>query len=144
MVQYLSRCSSRFYRVPLLFLVYINDIIDNIDSEIRLFADDTCLYIIVETPSLAAHNLNHDLESIHAWSMSWLVAFNPVKIESMVFSRKRNKPIHPTLYLDNVQVTTVQHKNLGFILSNVARWAAHISADINKACRRIGVLFCFV
>ena len=36
---------------PLLFRVYINDIIDNINSEIRLFADDTSLYIIVELPS---------------------------------------------------------------------------------------------
>jgi hypothetical protein len=87
---------------PLLFLVYINDIIDDINSEIRLFADDTSLYIIVETLTVAAQNLNNDLESIHAWSMSWLVSFNPAKTESMIFSRKRTKPTHPTLYFDNV------------------------------------------
>ena len=33
---------------PLLFLLYINDIVDDIQSTIRLFADDTSLYVIVD------------------------------------------------------------------------------------------------
>ena len=33
---------------PLLFLLYINNIVENINSSFRLFADDTSLYIIVE------------------------------------------------------------------------------------------------
>ena len=33
---------------PLLFLIYINDIVNEIHSNMRLFADDTSLYIIVE------------------------------------------------------------------------------------------------
>ena len=36
---------------PLLFLLYINDIVENINSSIRLFADDTSLYIIVDNPT---------------------------------------------------------------------------------------------
>ena len=36
---------------PLLFLIYINDIVRNINSSIRLFADDTNLYIIVKKPN---------------------------------------------------------------------------------------------
>ena len=40
---------------PLLFLLYINDIVENIHSSIRLFADDTSLlYIIVDDPINAA------------------------------------------------------------------------------------------
>ena len=42
---------------PLLFLVYINDIVNDIGSSIKLFADDTSLYIIVEDAIMAA-NLN--------------------------------------------------------------------------------------
>ena len=44
------------------FLVYINDIVENIHSSIRLFADDTSLYIIVEEPVNAAYQLNNDLQ----------------------------------------------------------------------------------
>ena len=46
---------------PLLFLLYINDIVKDIGSNIRIFADDTSLFIIVENPEVAADTLNTDL-----------------------------------------------------------------------------------
>ena len=49
---------------PLLFLLYINDIVTDIGSNIRLFADDTSLYIVVDDPSDAANCLNTDLDKI--------------------------------------------------------------------------------
>ena len=52
---------------PLLFLVYINDIVIDIGSNIRLFADDSNLYIIVEDPVAAAGSLNTDLQKITNW-----------------------------------------------------------------------------
>ena len=53
---------------PLLFLVHINDIVDEINSNIRLFADDTSPYMIVENPIEAAIQLNADLEKVHQWA----------------------------------------------------------------------------
>ena len=50
---------------PLLFLVYINDIVTDIGSNIRLFADDTSLYIIVDDPISAAGCINIDLQKYH-------------------------------------------------------------------------------
>ena len=61
---------------PLLFLVYINDIVVDIGSNIRLFADDTSLYIIVDDPVTAAGCLNTDLQRITRWASLWLVKFN--------------------------------------------------------------------
>ena len=49
---------------PLLFLIYINDIVRNINSSIRLFAYDTSLYIIVENPIQSETILNSDLVCI--------------------------------------------------------------------------------
>ena len=46
---------------PLLFLLLRNDIVHDIGSSMRLFADDTSLYIIVEDPRVAAELLNADL-----------------------------------------------------------------------------------
>ena len=64
---------------PLLFLLYINDIVLNIGSNIRLFADDTSLFIIVDDPVADATCINSDLGRITQWAATWLVTFNPVK-----------------------------------------------------------------
>ncbi len=99
---------------PLLFLIYINDIVKDINSNTRLFADDTSLYIIVDDPQSSSVQLNNDLRTIHQWSLDWLVTFNPSKTETMIFSRKRNKPAHPNLIMNDVVLDPViEHKHLG-------------------------------
>ena len=55
---------------PLLFLIYINDIVEDIHS---YFADDTSSYLIVNEPYVAAMQLNSDLTKIHMWAEGWLV-----------------------------------------------------------------------
>ncbi|MEW8547708.1 MAG: reverse transcriptase family protein, partial [Candidatus Thiodiazotropha sp.] len=84
---------------PLLFLLYINDIVVDIGSSVRLFADDTSLFIVVDDPITAAGCLNMDLDRISRWAATWLVSFNPSKTESLLVSRKLIKPNHPTLYM---------------------------------------------
>ena len=71
---------------PLLFLIYINDIVEEIGSNIRLFADDTSLYLIVQDPTTAAELMNAGLDKIHLWSQTWLVNFNPNKTEELIIS----------------------------------------------------------
>ncbi len=126
---------------PLLFLIYINDIVDEIQSNIRLFADDTSLYIIVDTPLSSSTRLNQDLDTIHRWSKKWLVNFNPAQTETMLFSRKMNKPQHPDLYMNAQTLNTFsEHKHLGLTLSDDGKWGPHISSYLNKAWQRIGML----
>ena len=73
---------------PLLFLLYIYDIVESINSSIRLFADDTTFYIIVDNPLHAANQLNSDLSKIHQWATNWLVTFYPSKSESIMFFKE--------------------------------------------------------
>jgi hypothetical protein len=54
--------------VSMLFLIYINDIVNNISSNIKLFADDTSLYLVVDNDYESAEQLNKYIESIHQWS----------------------------------------------------------------------------
>ncbi|MES9994314.1 MAG: reverse transcriptase family protein, partial [Candidatus Thiodiazotropha sp.] len=126
---------------PLLFLVYINDIVDDIDSSIRLFADDTSLYIIVENPIQAAIQLNEDLEKVHQWASKWLVTFNPTKTESLLFTRKQNRPYHPPVSLNNNVITEVtNHKHLGVTFSSDCTWHEHLDSVKEKAWFRINIM----
>ena len=96
---------------PLLFLLYINYIVDNINSSVRFLADDTTLY----NPVQAADQLNSDLLKIHQWATKWLVTFNPSKSESVIFSRKRNKPNHPNIFMNQQPIEEVNlHKQVYF------------------------------
>ena len=70
----------------------------NIKSTVRLFADDTLLYLIVDEPVEAARCLNSDLKLIYQWAERWLVKFNAAKSESLLISRKAKKNIpSPTI-----------------------------------------------
>jgi hypothetical protein len=71
-----------------LFIVFINDILTDINLTKKLFVDDTSLYLIVDDPQETAQTLNDDLVKLHAWSTKWLVNFNPQKTETMTISRK--------------------------------------------------------
>ena len=126
---------------PLLFLLYINDIVADIGSHIRLFADDTSLFIIVDNPITAANCLNTDLNKISRWAETWLVTFNPTKTEALLFSRKLNKPQHPPLLMQNHQIAEVNtRKHLGLYLSNDCTRHHHINYIKDKACFRINIM----
>ena len=126
---------------PSLFLLFNSDIVTDIGSNIRLFADDTSLLIIVENPGTAAELLNLDLEKNMTWAKTWLVSFNPKKIESLLISRKLNKPEHPPLLMDNQVITEVDsHNHLSVFLSNDRTLHTHIDFVKEKAWGRMNVM----
>jgi len=73
---------------PLLFLVYINDIIRNINSNIYLFADDTSITQTLDRndPDQAVNILNEDLRTLTKWAQLWHVTFNPENSEYVIFA----------------------------------------------------------
>ena len=53
---------------PLLFLIYINDLSDNLTISAKLFADYTSLFSVVHHVNISAKELNDDLKKINDWT----------------------------------------------------------------------------
>ena len=126
---------------PLLFfLLYINDIVVDIRLSIRLLADDTSLYIIVDNLDHAAQVSNADLEKNTRWEETWLVKFNPGKTESLLISRTTSGSTHPPVFMLNQEINVDKHKHLGIVLSGDCSWHHHINYIKEKAWTRINIM----
>ena len=126
---------------PLFFLVYINDLADNVNCCIKLFADDTSLFSVVHDEAKTALELTQDLESISLWAWQWKMLFNVEKTKEIIFSSKRSKPQHAPLKLDSeVIAQTTEHKHLGMILDEHLNFKSHIREAILKARKGIGMV----
>ena len=123
--------------------ILINDIVNDIGYPIRLFADDTSLYIVVDSPISAANFLNSSLRPISNLAAAWLVDFNTNKTVSMTISRKANPPQHPPLFMDNIILTDTDiHKLLGITFSASCTWSNHIHSIriTRKAMTRLNLM----
>ena len=130
---------------PLLFLVFINDIVYVIrHCQIRLFADDTCLYITVDNREEAAEMINEDIASIQLWADQWLVKFSPPKTKTVLISNKGKLNEHPVLKIQGQEIKSVQeHKHLGIVLSHNLRWNAHIDDIVNRCSKKVNMMKAF-
>ena len=99
----------------LLFLIYINDLSENLVSNPKLFADSTSLFSAIFDKDLSAKNLNDDLNRINNWAFQWKMSFNPdpnKQSQEVIFSRKIQKSSQPSLIFNNntvAQLLTQKH-----------------------------------
>ena len=90
---------------PLFLLIYINDIVPVIrHSNIRMFADDTCLSTEIDNRQESASKVNSDLTSISNWAKQWLVKFSAPKTKSLIISNKKDAHLNPTIFLDGIPI----------------------------------------
>ena len=117
---------------PLLFLVYINDIVKDIESQVKLFADDTSMYLRLNDGVRRAEILNSDIKKILTWSRIWKVNFNPSKTELLTLSNQRQPDVYPLSFDNDILSETTSHKHLGVILQNDCKWNSHIESIVAK------------
>ena len=119
---------------PHLFLMFINDIHENVTSTIRLFADDCLIYNIIESPEDEI-KLQDDLNSLVEWANIWGMRFNPTKCKTMRVTRKRNsKPTNYTMMGTSLEETSnIQY--LGVQIQRDLRWNRQTEYATSKATR---------
>jgi hypothetical protein len=122
---------------PILFLIFINDMPDKIKSHLKMFADDTKLFRVIE--SISDYDiLQSDLDSLFNWSRDWQLPFNVEKCKSLHYGKSNpnytyNMDSKP---LDNIKTES----DLGVIFDNNLSFKVHINKMIGKANARVGMV----
>ena len=121
---------------PLLFLIYINDLPNGLNSNAKLFADDTSLFSVVHNITDSANLLNSDLSKINEWALQWKMSFNPdptKQAQEIIFSRKTSQRNQPGLMFNNsiVNVTSI-HKHLDMIFYSKLNFDEQLKSVLKK------------
>ena len=131
-----SRIWSTTGHCPL-SLCHINDLQENISSQVRLFADDCLLYRSVNTPKYN-EILQDDLTSLQKWEHTWGMRCNETKYFIMSIHRRKS-PSHFSYSLNDHPLENV-HENLDIQISDNLRWSSHIDKIHNRASSILGVI----
>ena len=117
---------------PLLFLCYINNLPININSKIKLYADDVLIYRPIK--SLDDYKiLQEDLNTIDQWAVHCQARFNPDKCEHIRITNNKN-PILSTYFILNTPIQTVSNITyLGVTIDEHLSWSKHIINITKKA-----------
>ena len=124
---------------PLLFSFHINDITADIESEIRLVADDYVCYREIKDKDDTL-KLQRDIDRLGNWARKWVnMRFQSVKCNMMQLKRKHSKTTKASYTLEGTVLENVDNiKNLGVTITNDLKWNTHISNIYTKANRTLG------
>ena len=131
---------------PTLYLLYINDLSDDINCDITIYADDTTLYSKSDQASdlwqqlEVASELESDIQDTADWGRKWLVDFNAGKTQLVSFGRSNNTGAIDVKMDGSVLEEKSSFKMLGLTFSSKLDWDSYIISIAKTASNKIGAL----
>ena len=125
---------------PLLFVIYINDLPENLQSQTLMFADDTKVFrqIVSENDSKL---LQDDIDNLVAWTEKWLLSFNTDKCHVLTLGKVENiTHTHQYKISDHVLEHVFDEKDLGVTFDSDLNFETHIASKVNKANSIAGLI----
>ena len=123
---------------PLLFLIYINDIDDNLDSSLVKFADDTKIYRRINS-NQDAQKLQDDINTMQSWSERWQMKFNPEKCKCVHFGH--GNPGF-TYKIQGREIESVmQERDLGVLVQGDLDWDSQVAKAVSQGNRILGLIY---
>ncbi|KAJ4441739.1 hypothetical protein ANN_11597 [Periplaneta americana] len=121
---------------PLLFIIYVNDLCQDITSNVRLFADDCIIYRKIRNNS-DVDAIQTDLNNIYNWALKHRMKINGSKSKSITFCKTREET---SLNYEFSGVVIPQEqccKYLGVYLNSKLSWGEHVDNVTGKAWRAL-------
>ena len=122
---------------PVLFLVYINDLVDELECPALIFADDAKIFVKINSDD-DIQAMKRDLLRLQRWSDKWLLEFNPDKCVTLHIGH-RNPGVDYELNGRQIK-STEGEKDLGVYITNDLKPAHHIGNIVAKANRVVGLV----
>ena len=122
---------------PTLFIFYINDMPDVLNCLVKIFADDTKIYQVVNDKSDAA-SMQTNINKLTEWANTWQIKFNSGKCKVMHLGHQNNQ--YEYFMEENKLETTSAEKDLGVIVDPKLLFDDHVSQTVKKANRLCGML----
>ena len=134
-----KRRTSRICDWIILFLVYINDLPAKLQSKVRLFADDTIMYMAVTNKTDAAI-LQKDLKLLEEWENRLQMSFHPDKCNVLQVTRCRNPLTYDYILQNRILKAKDAVKYLCVTVHHKLSWNKHICSIVKKVNSSIGFL----
>ena len=123
---------------PVLFVIYINDLLDEISSDGFMFADDTKIMRQIASRD-DAEKLQDDLRKLEEWTDTWLLRFNADKCHVLTLGKFENiKHAHPYCICNNELEHVANEKDLGVVIDEELKFEEHIARKIQVANGIVG------
>ena len=124
---------------PILFLIYINDIVDCSNFNVTLYADDSALTLAHKNISTLQSNLNIEIPKINSWLIANQLSLNISKTKFLYFGKSKQK-----LEI-NIQSSKINQtdciKYLGVYLDEKLKWHKRIDYIESKLSAATGALY---
>ena len=124
---------------PILFIIFINDLPDIVYNTVYLFADDTKLFGLANSPEDTS-TLQNDLDLLHNWSKTWLLDFHPDKCKILRLGNRNNKPLQQYTLNNTILEDTSCEKDLGVWIDSKLNFNMHIDEKVKKANCIMGII----
>lgn len=122
---------------PTLFVIFINDMPDIIESMCQLFADDAKVFREISCDD-ECMKLQEDLNKLTEWSNRWNLPFNTDKCKSLHIGRSNRKHKYE---MDGTELEQVHHeRDLGVIIDDDLKFHKQTAAAIKKANSVLGLM----
>ena len=130
---------------PLLFILYISEMLEVVENRLFACPDDSTLLAVVRKPAdipAVAASLNRDLDRIQEWCNHWCMILNPYKTMTLGVSRSRTvNPLHGDLVFSGVSIRASPNLDiLSVKFDSKLTFDDHVRGIVSRVSQRIGIL----